>query len=57
MGIYSNFITEQGVDQLTKYKYQSGAYTPIELVFNHFWLWMVELMPRVSGKYLKNSRT
>lgn len=48
MPFYTNFITEEGVENLSNYKYQSGAYTPIDKILNHFWLCAVEYLPRVN---------
>jgi hypothetical protein len=49
MGYYTNFITEEGVQKLTKYKYNSCPYTTIDNIFNKWWYFAVEFAPRVTN--------
>lgn len=42
------FITEEGLDNLKKYKYISGGYSPADKIMNHWWEFFVKLMPMVK---------
>jgi hypothetical protein len=42
------YITEEGLINLTKYKYVSGGSTMFDRIMNHWWEFFVKLMPMVS---------
>ena len=42
------YISEEGLAALKAYKYQSTGYSPLDNVFNHWWLFVVERVPKVS---------
>lgn len=50
-------ITEEGLKALKEYKYQSTGYSPLDNVFNHWWLFVVERVPKVSAKLSKDRRS
>jgi hypothetical protein len=42
------YITQEGLDNLRKYKYVSGGYTYFDKLMNHWWEFVVKLLPMVS---------
>lgn len=40
-----NFITEPGKKAIKEHKYKSGAYAPIDKLFNPFWMYSVNFLP------------
>ena len=43
------FITPEGLENLTKYKYVSGGYTYLDKVMNHWWEFFITLLPMVNS--------
>ena len=41
------YITKEGLEQLSKWKYVSGPYTPLDNAMQPFWNWFVTLIPIV----------
>ena len=46
MVLYKNFINEEGLQNIVNYKYASTGYTEIDLLMNHFWIALVDYLPR-----------
>lgn len=44
-GMYENFITTEGLDQLKNYKYVSGVYSKLDYIIEPFWNKGAELFP------------
>lgn len=42
------YITEQGLKELKNYKYQSGGYSFMDKIMNHWWEFFVKLIPMVN---------
>lgn len=40
------YITDDGITNLSKYKFQMSAYTPLDNFLNPFWLWCQKPLPR-----------
>lgn len=40
------YITDEAIDRLAKYKFQAGTYTPLDNLLNPFWLRCQEFLPR-----------
>mmetsp|Transcript_4312 Transcript_4312/g.11641 ORF Transcript_4312/g.11641 Transcript_4312/m.11641 type:complete len:409 (+) Transcript_4312:73-1299(+) len=45
-GVLGNFLTEEGLRQLTKFKYTAGSYTTLDLFLNHWWLFVAKFVPK-----------
>lgn len=41
-----SFLGPADLDNIKKYKYHPGVYTPLDNVLSHFWAWIVELLPK-----------
>ena len=41
------YITKEGLEQLSRWKYVSGPYTPLDNAMQPFWNWFVTLIPKV----------
>lgn len=48
------YITQEGLDNLKKYKYISGGYSFFDKVMNPWWEFCVTLCPMVR-KFLRNN--
>ena len=46
MVLYKNFINEEGLQNIINYKYTSTGYTKIDEIMNHFWVALVEYLPK-----------
>ena len=42
------FITQEGLENLKKYKYVSGGYSKVDNIMNHWWEFCIKLMPMVN---------
>lgn len=42
------YISQEGLENLKKYKYVSGGRTKIDEIMNHWWEFVTTLMPMVS---------
>ena len=50
-------ISEEGLKALKEYKYQSTGYSPLDNVLNHWWLFVVKRVPKVSKAISTESRS
>jgi hypothetical protein len=50
------FITKDGLDNLKKYKYISGGYSPIDKIMNHWWEYVATWIPMVFSFRMTLSR-
>ena len=42
------FLTKEAIENLEKYKYNSGGYSWLDNKIDYFWKWFVEFMPKVK---------
>lgn len=41
------YITQDGLKALKQYKYVSGGYSKLDMIYNHWWEFFVKLIPLV----------
>ena len=47
------YISKEGLDNLSKYKYVSGGYTDLDTMMNPWWEFVVTLVPIVKSQLFK----